>query len=167
MAHIRPLAFLIILSLLVEGGLLLGCQTSGSEHPGQQVEVETREGTWMSVDVAPNGHTLVFDLLGDLYALPVEGGEATRLTTMFPSDSISGGSPFDSQPRFSPTGDRIAFISDRSGSDNLWVMQADGTDPRQISHETGVVLNSPTWAPDGEHIAVRRSASLRTGELWV
>jgi imidazolonepropionase-like amidohydrolase/Tol biopolymer transport system component len=148
----------------------LGCTDPERKDSGRSVEIDTREGTWTSVDVAPDGETLVFDLLGDLYALPVDGGEAARLTTggmETGSDSVATGSPFDSQPRFSPSGDRIAFISDRSGSDNLWVMRADGTAPRQISHERGVVLNSPAWAPDGEHVAVRRSSSLRTGELWV
>lgn len=163
------------LSFWVAGGmglvclLLFGCAGPDRNHAGRSVEIDTREGTWMSVDVAPDGETLVFDLLGDLYALPAEGGEATRLTTggMAVLDSIAAGSPFDSQPRFSPSGDWIAFISDRSGSDNLWVMQSDGTDLRQISRERGAVLNSPAWAPDGQRVAVRRSSSLRTGELWV
>ena len=50
--------------------------------PGEAatVSIDTRTGTWMSVDVSPDGNTLVFDLLGDLYTLPIAGGEATSLT---------------------------------------------------------------------------------------
>jgi imidazolonepropionase-like amidohydrolase/Tol biopolymer transport system component len=179
--RVRPPELSILLGLLV-GGLLFGCQALVLEGESRPVGIDTQEGTWMSVDVAPDGDTLAFDLLGDLYAMPAAGGEACRLTTagMEPpapprdqraSQAVdrtdSQGSPFDSQPRFSPSGDRIAFISDRSGSDNLWVMRADGTRPQQISHERGAVLNSPTWSPDEARIAVRRSTSQRTGELWV
>jgi len=167
MIPLRSSRLSILLGLLA-GGLLLGCQASVPVGESRPVEIDTREGTWMSVDVAPDGDTLVFDLLGDLYAMPADGGEATRLTTgSMETDSIATGSPFDSQPRFSPSGDRIVFVSDRDGSDNLWIMGADGTDPQQITHETGVVFNSPSWSPDGERVAVRRSTSQRTGELWV
>src|SRR5689334_21798870 len=70
----------------------------------------TDEGTWISLDLSPDGRTIVFDLLGDLYTLPVAGGKATRLTS---------GLAFDAQPRWSPDGKRIAFTSDRSGSENV------------------------------------------------
>ena len=81
--------------------------------PGRQVRFTTDHGTWMSLDVSPDGRTLVFDLLGDLYLLPIEGGQARSLTS---------GLPYDAQPRFSPDGKRVVFVSDRSGGDNLWTM---------------------------------------------
>src|SRR5499425_1658451 len=83
----------------------------------------TDEGTWMSVDVSPDGRTLVFDLLGDLYTVPITGGSATRITS---------GQAFDAMPSFSPDGRQVAFVSDRSGAPNLWVANADGTQPRQL-----------------------------------
>ena len=49
----------------------------------------------MSIDVHPSGDKIVFDLLGDLYELPIEGGKATRITE---------GLAFDSQPKYSPDG---------------------------------------------------------------
>ena len=89
--------------------------------PATQLSFETDEGTWMNVDVSDDGQTLVFDLLGDLYTIPIGGGLATR---------ISSGQAFDMQPRFSPDRSSIAFISDRDGNFNLWLMDPDGSNPR-------------------------------------
>ena len=107
------------------------------------LEFDTDEGTWMSLDVAPDGQSIVFELLGDLYRVPIGGGEATRLTR---------GMPFDSQPRLSPDGKWVAFISDRSGSDNLWVARVDGTGPRKVTSESQDAVISPAWTPDSEYM---------------
>src|SRR6478609_3182919 len=96
--------------------------------PTRPVKFTTDEGTWMSVDVSPDGRTLVFDLLGDLYTLPITGGQAKRITS---------GQAFDAMPAFSPDGSQIAFVSDRNGSPNLWVANADGTRARQLSRTEG------------------------------
>lgn len=127
---------------------------------GRVLEFEAREGTWMSVDVHPRGDTLVFDLLGDLYTLPVAGGAARLLI---------GGTPFDAQPVYSPDGARIAFVSDRSGSDNLWVMNADGTGLQQLSRDTGTEeFSSPAWTRDGRSVLVSRKAGRRDEfGLWI
>src|SRR6478609_9294017 len=94
--------------------------------PTTPLKFTTDEGTWLSLDLSPDGRTIVFELLGDIYTIPVEGGKATRLTS---------GQSFDAQPHFSPDGKSIAFVSDRSQSDNLWIMNADGTHPRAITRE--------------------------------
>ena len=82
------------------------------------------KGTWMSLDVSPDGQSIVFDFLGDLYTLPITGGTATRITS---------GLAFDAQPRFSPDGKRVVFISDRSGGDNVWIQTLDGKDTTQVT----------------------------------
>src|SRR5882724_9188401 len=92
--------------------------------PTRIVHFTTNEGTWMSVDVSPDGKTIVFDLLGDLYTLPITGGKATRITS---------GMAFDAQPRFSPDGSRVLFVSDRGGSPNLWVTDRAGSSARSIT----------------------------------
>lgn len=109
------------------------------------------KGTWISLDVSPDGRTIVFDLLGDLYTLPIEGGKATRITE---------GMAFDAQPRFSPDGQWIVFVSDRSGGDNVWAMRLDFTDTVQITEGNNSLYFSPEWMPDGEHIVVSRSGGL-------
>jgi len=130
--------------------------------PSYEVAIDVSEGTWMHLDVSPDGSEIVFDLLGDLYTIPIEGGEATALTT---------GVAWDMQPRYSPDGSLIVFTSDRSGGDNVWVMQRDGSDPEQVSDESYRLLNSPAWAPDGEFIAARKHFTSRrsagAGEIWL
>ena len=49
--------------------------------PTSKVTFDTSEGTWMNVDVSPDGRRIVFDLLGDIYTMPITGGKAKRLTT--------------------------------------------------------------------------------------
>ncbi len=122
------------------------------------IEFTTDEGTWLSLDVSPDGQTLVLELLGDLYTLPIAGGQAKPLTT---------GMAFDSQPRFSPDGKWIAFLSDRDGAENLWIMRADGTEPKKLSDDKNGEFASPNWTPDSQYVVVSRTAwGLRTFELW-
>lgn len=128
--------------------------------PGmRRYAADISHGTWMSLDVAPDGRTLVMDILGDLYSLPIAGGKATRITS---------GVPFDTQPTYSRDGHWIAFVSDRSGADNLWISRPDGSGARQISFgDDDSVLVSPAWAPDGQAIYVSRyRPDLNNYELW-
>ncbi len=129
--------------------------------PTTEVAFDTSEGTWMNLDVSPDGRQIVFDLLGDIYVMSIEGGRANR---------ILGGPAFEMQPRFSPDGTRIAFASDRDGLWNIWTARVDGSDPKQISREREWFVNSPAWAPDGQTIYARRhfvtTRSLGAGEVW-
>ncbi|WP_409432933.1 amidohydrolase family protein [Litorimonas sp. RW-G-Af-16] len=130
--------------------------------PKTMIDIDVTEGTWMSLDVSPDGKTLAFDLLGDIYTLPVTGGTATN---------IASGMAWEMQPRFSPDGSRLAFISDRAGGDNIWTMDVDGSDMEQVTKETFRLLNNPTWHPSGDFIAGRKhfttSRSLGVGEIWL
>lgn len=133
--------------------------------PTTPIEFDTSEGTWMNLDVSPDGRQIVFDLLGDIYVMPITGSGSQ------PATRLLGGAPFDMQPRFSPDGSRIVFASDRDGLWNIWTMRADGTDLKQVSRETRWFVNSPTWAPDGGAIYARRhfvtTRSLGAGEVWM
>jgi Tol biopolymer transport system component len=127
--------------------------------PERTLEFVTEEGTWISVDVSPDGRTLVFDLLGDLYTLPIEGGEARALTR---------GMAFDAQPRFSPDGARILFVSDRSGGENLWTIGPDGSDLRQLTRGEDYIYTSPEWSPDGQYVVGSRTHGLGgAAKLWI
>lgn len=134
----------------------------GDHGPSTLIEFDTDEGTWMSCDVSPNAQTIVFDLLGDIYRMPIAGGKA---------ELLSGGASWECQPRFSPDGKLIAFTSDRDGGDNIWVMDADGKNRRQVTRENYRLVNSPAWTPDGQYILVRKhfvdQRSLGAGEIWM
>ncbi len=121
--------------------------------PTRALRFTTDEGTWMSLDLAPDGRLIVFDLLGDLYTIPAAGGKATRITS---------GSGFDGQPRFSPDGKSIVFVSDRSGSENLYLIDPDGRNLRPLTRGPNEAFISPDWTPDGEYVVVSRS-----GNLWL
>jgi Tol biopolymer transport system component/imidazolonepropionase-like amidohydrolase len=126
------------------------------------VPIDVEEGTWMNVDISPDGRELVFDLLGDIYRMPIEGGEASALTS---------GIAWDMQPRFSPDGQWIAFTSDRGGGDNIWIMRRDGADPKAVTDEDYRLLNSPAWTPDGQYIVAHKHftsrRSIGAGEMWL
>lgn len=142
------------------------CAASGLTM--HEVDVRASRGTWMTVDVTPDGRHLVFDLLGDIYRVPVSGGVAATLVSGpvespgiddLPAKSVSH------SPAISPDG-ALLFISDRGGSENLWVLDAEGGSARQITGLDGVSFNSPAWTDDGRAAVVRRSTTGREGELW-
>ena len=116
-------------------------------EPARTVTISTNEGTWMAIDVHPNGEKIVFDLLGDLYELPIEGGKATRITE---------GLAFDSQPKYSPDGNSILFLSDRSGGNNVWIIDRKEEDTIQITKGNTFKMQSADWSPDGNYIAVSK-----------
>jgi Tol biopolymer transport system component len=128
--------------------------------PDQTIEFTTDQGTWVSLDVAPDGKTILFELLGDLYTISIAGGEAKAVTT---------GPGFDSQPRYSPDGKMIAFVSDREGAENLWVASADGNAARALSKDNQSLFASPWWGPEGDYVLVSRQVQLPWGafELWM
>ncbi len=116
----------------------------------RNIDFVTSEGTWMSPDLSPDGTWIVFDLLGHIYRMPSGGGEATSLTQ-------NSGVSLNFQPRISPDGRTIAFISDRRGQYNLWVMNADGSNPRAVFSDLNATAFEPAWTPDGRFIIVRKA----------
>ncbi|HEV7350424.1 amidohydrolase family protein [Telluribacter sp.] len=111
------------------------------------LEFTSREGTWMSLDVSPDGKTIAFDLLGDIYTLPIGGGKATRVTS---------GMSFDTHPRFSPDGKKILFTSDKSGAENLWWIDLVKQDTVQVTKDKDQSFFAAAWTPDGEYIVGAR-----------
>src|SRR3712207_4869334 len=105
-----------------------------SLDPARTINLDTDEGSWISLDVSPDGRTIVFDLLGDLYTLPIGGGTATQLTR---------GMAYDAQPRFSPDGRSVVFTSDQDGGDNVWTIDVDTKRTRQITRGKTSRYRSP------------------------
>jgi len=128
----------------------------------KEMSLSTEEGTWMNLDVSPDGKQIVFDLLGDIYIMPASGGEAKALRS---------GLPFEIQPRFSPDGKQVSFTSDAGGGDNIWVMNTDGSEAKQITKEDFRLLNNAVWRPGGQYLIARKhftsQRSLGAGEMWM
>ncbi|MEJ6979979.1 amidohydrolase family protein [Pedobacter sp. P351] len=130
--------------------------------PTKSISFTTDEGTWMNLDVSPDGKEIVFDLLGDIYKMPIAGGKAAIL---------AGGSAFEVQPRFSFNGKMISFTSDKDGGDNIWIMNSDGSNKRQVTKENFRLLNNAVWTPDNQYLIARKhftsTRSLGAGEMWM
>ena len=134
-------------------------KTSLPLEAARMLALDTDEGTWLSVDVSPDGQSVIFDLLGDLYTVPIGGGDANRIT-----NSLA----FDGQPRFSPDGTRVLFVSDRSGSENLWTLEMESGDTTQVTESTGGAWVSPDWTPDGEYVVASKGVTrLGIVTLWL
>ena len=130
-------------------------------RPSRRVEFSTDSGTWMSVDISPDETAILFDLVGHIYKLPAQGGEATQITS---------GLSFDSQPRFSPDGRQIVYVSDRTGANNIWIANADGSGARALTNDENTGFVSPAWTPDGRFILVSRKKPEfydSAHELWM
>lgn len=121
--------------------------------PDRTVAINSNEGTWMSLDVHPNGEKVIFDYMGNLFEMPIEGGDANQLTR---------GMGFDSQPVYSPNGNKVVFVSDRSGGENVWILDLETNEVEQRTEGKNYRMQGPTWTPDGQYIIAAR-AGLRDG----
>jgi Tol biopolymer transport system component/imidazolonepropionase-like amidohydrolase len=168
--------FCIVLSLAVVPNIVLSednpsaydakvWDTTKPRGKTHTIDFTTREGTWMSVDLSPDGSRIVFDLLAQIYVVNANGGDAKPLT----QDS---GIAINYQPRWSPDGKSIVFISDRGGQEALWLMNGDGSEPRLVFQDFFSRITEPSWAPDGKSIIATRRRNRPLGfyefteELW-
>lgn len=127
-----------------------------------EVTINTEQTTWSSLSVSPDGSYMVFDMLGDIYKVDTQGGKAQALTADF---------GWNIEPAISPDGSEIAFVSDRGGISNIWVMDSNGENLRQVSQEKANLIHAPKWSPDGNYLVAMKgimsSRSIPAGEIWM
>lgn len=125
---------------------------------GRNFSFDLTEGSWIALDVSPDGEKIIFDFLGDLYTIPIAGGDATQVTKGF---------PFDSQPRFSPDGKHAVYISDESGGENVWTVELESGDKKQITKGNNNPYQSPEWSPDGKYLIASKQSGRNLHKLWL
>ena len=130
--------------------------------PRYEWEVTLAEGTWMSVDVHPRGGHVVFDLLGDIWEVPITGGKATQLTS---------GSAWDQDPRFSPDGKKLLYVSDKGGNQEIWIKDIESGEAAAFTEGAPERFVEGTFSPDGRWIVARKritdTRSIGMCELWL
>lgn len=156
----RSSAFLLAAGMLALSVPAHAADEALTLQPTRPLKFTATTATWTQLDLSPDGRTVLFDLLGDIYALDAQGGAARPVLT---------GMAFESNPVFSPDGKRFAFVSDRSGAMNLWIANVDGTGLKQLSRDTGMeVWSSPAWSPDGSKVyASRMTRPILAFELYL
>ena len=82
-------------------------------------------------------------MLGDIYSMPINGGDAKRITK---------GMAYDSHPRFSPDGNSIVYTSDKSGNVNVWTRDLETNDSLQITKGKDNQTAFADWSKDGDYI---------------
>src|SRR5262249_25751177 len=78
--------------------------------------------------------------------------ESAQLLPRAQPDRLTASTRLDSSPQISPDGRRLVFVSDRSGYDEIWTADVDGSNPRELTHMGGMA-GSPRWSADGNRVA--------------
>lgn len=157
----RTTRVLLFLCLLMLPGMILAQKKNKKEKdqtedtsklplplkPERKIRLQTDEGTWLNLDVSPDGKTIALDMMGDLYLLPITGGKAERITH---------GMAYETHPKFSPDGTHLAFTSDSSGAENIWIMELATREFTQITKDSDKHYQSAEWTPDGDYIVASK-----------
>ncbi len=136
--------------------------SSGIVWAGGTQTVAVTEGTNIAATLSPDHGTIIFDLQGVLWTLPIEGGTAKRLTEDFLEPA---------RPDWSPTGDKVTFEAYAGGTFHIWMMSPDGSEVTQLT-DGHYDDREPRFSPDGRRIAFSSDRGLatdgtRTYDVWV
>ena len=153
--------------------LAASCGQTPPSPDRENLDLALHEGTQVGFDVSPDGKSIVFDLLGQLWLLPAEGGTARQLT------DAARDTAEDLDPTFLPDGRRVVFQGERAGRNGLWLLSLDSVRPSLVVPQEfdqpppsppiigGVPAVGAAWARDGHAVAYFAPDSAGVPRLWI
>jgi tricorn protease len=122
--------------------LTINVPNDGINRRNRQVSVG---GLISSYSLSPKGERALFSARGDIFTVPIEKGGVRNLTR--------SSNAHDKSPAWSPDGKQIAYISDKTGEEEIWIAAQDGsTPPEQVSSGGKAQRYNPVWSQDGKKI---------------
>ena len=151
--------------LVMRTGALINNQLMWFDRAGKQLAAVTPPGAYNAPALSPNGKQIAVSRVdlqsgttADIWLIDIERGTQIRFTTDPASDTF---------PSWSPTGDRIVFVSSRNGVTSIYQKPSDGSSAEEPLVSSPQVKYNPTWSPDGQSIIFAQLNAKTNTDLYL